>query len=111
MVAGEVKAARGAEDAARQSLIDVTNQAITDVSTAFVDLQSALQRLDLAQVGVANAQELVHIDEGRYLGGIGQFLDVTTAQASYITAQHSLTQAQGDVERARASLRVAIGRL
>ena len=111
LVAGEVKAARGAEDSARQTLIDVTNQAITDVSTAFVDLQSALQRLDLAQVGVANAQELVHIDEGRYLGGIGQFVDVTTAQASFITAQHSLTQAQGDVERARASLRVAIGKL
>ena len=111
LVAGEVKAARGAEDAARQSLIEITNQAITDVSTAFVDLQSAQQRLELAHVGVANAQELVRIDEGRYLGGIGQFLDVTSAQASFIAAQHSLTQAQGDVERARASLRVAIGKL
>lgn len=111
LVAGEVKAAKGAEDSARQTLIDTTNLAIADVSTAFVDLQSALQRLDLSQAGVANAKELVHIDEGRYLGGIGQFVDITTAEASYITAQHSLTQAQGDVERARASLRVAIGKL
>jgi outer membrane protein TolC len=111
LTAGAVKAAKGNEDAARQSLIDTTNQAITDVSQAFVDLQSALQRLDLAQVGVANAEELVRIDDGRYVGGIGQFLDVTTAQASLFTAQLSLTQAQGDVQRARALLRTAVGRM
>ncbi|MDR3692642.1 MAG: TolC family protein [Fimbriimonas sp.] len=109
LTAGQVKQARGAEDIARQSLIDVTNQAITDVSQAYVDLQSALQRLDLARVGVDNARELVRIDDGRYTGGNGQFLDVTTAQASLFTAQHSLTQAQGDVDRARVRLRAAVG--
>jgi len=111
LTAGQVKEARGNEDAARQNLIAVTYQAIADVGQAFVDLQSALQRLDSAGVGVANALELVRIDEGRYLGGIGQFLDVTTAQASLFTAQHSLTQAQGDVQRARVRLRTAVGLL
>jgi len=111
LTAGQVKEAIGNEDAARQTLIQVSNQAIADVGQAFVDLQSALQRLDLAQVGVANAQELVRVDEGRYEGGIGQFLDVTTAQSSLFTAKLSLTQAQGDVERARAKLRTAIGLL
>jgi adhesin transport system outer membrane protein len=111
LTAGEVKEAKGNEDAARQNLIAVTNQAITDVSQAFVDLQSALQRLDLGKVEVANALELVRIDEGRYMGGIGEFLDVTTAETSLNAAQHDLTQAQGDVDRARANLRTAIGLL
>ena len=111
LTAGQVKQAKGNEDAARQNLIVVTNQAISDVGQAYVDLQSSLQRLDIASAGVANALELVRIDEGRYVGGIGQFLDVTTAQASLFTAQLSLSQAQGDVERSRASLRTAIGLL
>ena len=111
IAAGQVKQAKGNEDAARQNLIVVTNQAISDVGQAYVDLQSSLQRLDIASAGVANALELVRIDEGRYVGGIGQFLDVTTAQASLFTAQLSLSQAQGDVERSRASLRTAIGLL
>ena len=111
LTAGQVKQAKGNEDAARQNLIVVTNQAISDVGQAYVDLQSSLQRLDIASAGVANALDLVRIDEGRYVGGIGQFLDVTTAQASLFTAQLSLSQAQGDVERSRASLRTAIGLL
>jgi outer membrane protein TolC len=111
LTAGQVKEARGNEDAAKQNLIVVTNQAIADVGQAFVDLQSAIQRLDLAGVGTANAQELVRVDLGRYTGGIGQFLDVTTAQSALFTAQRSLTQAQGDVERARARLRAAVGLL
>ncbi len=52
-----------------------------DVGQAFIDLQSAIQRLDLAGVGVANAKELVRVDVGRYAGGIGAFLDVTNDQS------------------------------
>jgi outer membrane protein TolC len=109
--AGLVKEAKGNEEAARQTLISVTNQAIADVSQAFVDLQSAIQRFDLAQVGEANATELVRVDEGRYAGGIGQFLDVTTAQTALVAARRNVAQAQGDVQRARARLRVAAGRM
>ncbi|HWD39013.1 MAG TPA: TolC family protein, partial [Fimbriimonas sp.] len=74
--AGRVKEAQGNEEAARQSLIDTTNQAVTDVSQAYVQLQSALKRVTVAQDAVVNAQELVRISEGRYTGGLGQFLDV-----------------------------------
>jgi len=107
--AGAVKAAKGAEDVARQSLIQVTQQAVADVGQAYLDVQSALQRGDLANVEVANAVEFVRISEGRYTGGIGLFSDVTTAQAGLVGAQHDQTQAQADVQRARARLRTAIG--
>lgn len=107
--AGAVKQAKGNEQAARQTLIQVGQQVVADVSQAYVDLQSALQRIDLADVEVANAAEFVRIAEGRYNGGIGQFNDITTAQAALVSAQRDQSQAQADVQRTRASLRTAIG--
>ncbi|MFI5387284.1 MAG: TolC family protein [Fimbriimonadales bacterium] len=106
---GAVKQAKGNEEAARQTLILVTQQVVTDVSQAYVDLQSALQRVDLASVEVANALEFVRIAEGRYTGGIGQFLDMTTAQSALVSAQRDQSQARLDVERVRARLKAAIG--
>jgi outer membrane protein len=107
--AGAVKVARGNEEVARQNLIAATQQAVSDVSQSYVDLQSAAQRVELAQVAIANALELVRIAEGRFTGGIGTFLEVTSAQGSLVSAQRSLSQAQQDVERIRAQLRYAVG--
>jgi outer membrane protein len=109
--AGAVKAARGSEEVAEQNLIQATQQALADVSQAYLDLQSSLQRVDLAEVGVANALELLRISEGRYTGGLGQFLDITNAQSSLVSAQRNQVQAKQDVSRARARLRTAIGLL
>jgi outer membrane protein len=107
--AGSVKVARGQEQVARNNLIQITQTAVSDVSQAFLDLQSALQRVDLATTEVANALELVRISEGRFTGGIGSFLEVTNAQNSLFAAQRNQAQAQLDVQRTRSSLRAAIG--
>jgi outer membrane protein TolC len=107
--AGAVKVAKGGELVAQQNLIAVSQQAVSDVSQSFVDLQSALQRVELAQVAIANASELVRIAEGRFTGGIGTFLEVTSAQGSLVSAQRSRSQAQQDVERIRVQLRYAVG--
>jgi outer membrane protein TolC len=107
--AGQIKQQVGASQVARANLDTVSQQAIADVSNASVDLAAALQRLELAQTESLNAQELVRISEGLYDGGLGQFLDITNAQASLVTAQTNLVQAKADVQRARARLRYAIG--
>ncbi len=109
LTAGEVKSARGSEQSARSNLVLTSQSAISEVSRAFLDLKSARQRQELAEVGVSNAQELVRISEGRYEGGLGLFLDITNAQSSLVSAQRSLTQAQGDIQRALARLRSAVG--
>ena len=109
LTAGRVKEARGQEQVARAQLVQVTQQAVTEVSQAYVDLKAALQRVETARAQVANALELLRISEGRYQGGIGQFLEVTDAQNSIVSAQRNLSQAQKDVARARARLRTAIG--
>lgn len=106
---GAIKIAKGSEQVARATLVQVTQQALADVSQAFVDLQSAQQRVKLSTVEVANALEFVRIAEGRYTGGIGQFTDITTAQSALVSAQRDLSQAKLDVERVRSRLRTAIG--
>jgi outer membrane protein TolC len=74
-------------------------------------LQAALQRLSLADVEVANAQELLRISEGRYEGGLGLFLDITNAENSFVSAKRNLSQADADVQRARARLAASIGKI
>ena len=106
---GQIKQAKGSLQIARANLVQVSQQASNLVGSAFVDLSSAQQRVTLAKVAVANAAEFVRISEGRYDGGLGAFLDITSAQSSLVTAQRSLNQALADVQRARARLRNAVG--
>lgn len=107
--AGAVKSARGGEEIAKGNLVLVSRQAVSEVGKAYIDVQSAVQRIELASVEVSNAQELVRISEGRFSGGLGSFLEVTNAQASLVAAQRSLVQAKQDLERARVRMRVAVG--
>jgi outer membrane protein TolC len=109
LTAGNTKAARGQEEVARATLVDLSKQVISEISRALVDVQTARQRLETAQAQVANAQELVRISEGRYSGGIGTFLEVTDAQSSLYSAQRNLTQATADTQRAASALNRAIG--
>ena len=109
--AGAVKQARGSQENAAANLTQITQQAVTAVGNAYLDLAAAQQRATLARVEVANANELVRISEGRYDGGQGLFLDITNAQNSLVAAQRNLTQAEADAQRARARLRNAVGLL
>lgn len=110
LAAGRSREARALEEAARAILVDATQQVVADVSQAFVDVKSAEQRLETAKVQLVNARELVRISEGRYQGGIGQFLDLTDAQSSLVTAERNVAQAEADLQRSRAALSRAVGR-
>jgi len=107
--AGRQREARAVEEAARATLIGVSQQVVSDVSQAYLDLLNAEQRVATAEDQLANARELLRISEGRYAGGIGQFLEVTDAQASLFTAERNVVQSRNDVQRARARLTRALG--
>lgn len=109
LTAGRTQEARANEEAARAFLVQVSQQVVSDVTTAYVDLRNAEQRIETAQVQLANARELLRISEGRYSGGIGTFLEVTDAQASLTAAERNVATAEADVQRARATLNRAIG--
>ncbi len=110
LTSGKIQDAKGSEDSAKQTLISISQQVVADVSQAWIDLKTALQRVEAAETQVANAQEYVRMAEGRYAGGLGQFLDVVTAQTTLNSAQNNLNSAHGDAARAQARLQAAIGR-
>ena len=82
---------------------------INDVATAYIALEGAEQRIAVAQAQLTNARELVRIAEGRYRGGIGNFLDVTSAQDNLYNADRNVAQAIGDYKRAQVALLHATG--
>lgn len=109
--AGAVQQAKGVQRSAQANYKLAQQSAIADVGQAYLNLANAVQRVTVAEVGVANATEGVRLAEGRYRGGVGgTFLDVTTAQAQLFSSQQTLETARGDVVRAKAALDRAIGK-
>lgn len=109
--AGSVQEAKGAQRSALANYKQAQQTAIADVGQAYLDLANAVQRVTVAEVGVANATEGVRLAEGRYRGGVGgTFLDITNAQAQLFSAQQTLETSKGDVVRAKAALDRAIGK-
>ncbi len=109
--AGAIQEARGVQRSALASYRLAQQNVVADVGQAYLNLASALQRVSINEVGVANAQEGVRLAVGRYRGGVGgTFLDITNAQAQLFSAQQLLETARGDALRARAALDRAVGR-
>ncbi len=94
---------------AEVQLVQTKRQVVSEVTTAYVAFISATQRSEVAVIQLANARELVRIAEGRYRGGIGNFLDVTSAQDNLYNADRNLAQANGDLQRSEVALRKAAG--
>lgn len=106
---GRVKEAQ-AELQAFQAEYEKTRLGIvSEVSQAYVDYHTALQRVDTAQAEVANAEESLRLIQGRYQAGLGTFLDVLDAQTALVTAQSTLVNARFAVERSRATITYAVG--
>jgi outer membrane protein TolC len=111
LTAGAVQSARGSQRSALASLRQAQQTAIADVGQSYLNLATAIQRVTVAEVGVANATEAVRLAVGRYQGGVGgTFLEITNAQAQLFSAQQTLEIARGDVVRAQAALDRAVGR-
>ncbi|MCO5296324.1 MAG: TolC family protein [Fimbriimonadaceae bacterium] len=106
---GREREARAQLDAVAADLVQVRHDVVGDVSAAFVVLDTALRRLTTAQAQVQMARELLRVSEGRYQGGIGQFLEVTDAQNLLFSAERTLAQTESDVRIAQARLDRAVG--
>jgi outer membrane protein TolC len=106
---GQTAVALGNFQSAVANLTQSTQLVISDVIQAGLDLSSATLRKQTAEVGVANARELVRISNGRYEGGVGQFLEITDAQSQLVSAERNLAVATIDVFRAKIALQRAMG--
>lgn len=97
-----LEAAQARRDVVRQDLV-------SEVLQAWVQLDTALQSLQAAEAGEANAREAVRIAAGRYAAGLGDFLDVLDAQNAWLNASNGLVQARLTAGQARAAFERALG--
>ncbi len=109
LTTGRVETAQANLIAAQATLTTTCQSVISDVTQAYVNLQTANQHVITSQAEVANAQEAYQLAVGRYDAGLGLFLDVLDAQSALITARTNLVNAQSSVNQARATLAHAIG--
>jgi outer membrane protein TolC len=107
--AGKVKSAKATVDAANAALRSEQLTVKGDVAQAYINLQAAERNAATLLANVDNAKEAVRQAVGRYRNGIGQYLDIITAQGLLYTAEQNLAGAQYGVNAARVALRHAIG--
>jgi outer membrane protein len=108
-IEGNARNAKGAlleaEAARRQLELDVTFEA----KQAWLLLKEAIERIGVAEEGVASAEEDHKFSKGRYELGAGTFLDLLNAQVSLEQARQQLVEALADARVAQAALERAIG--
>jgi outer membrane protein TolC len=108
-IEGNARAAKGrlleAEADRRQRELDVAFEA----KQAWLLLKEAIERIDVAQEGVASAEEDHKFSKSRYELGAGTYLDLLTAEVSLEEARQQLVEALADARVAEAALERAIG--
>ena len=106
---GLVKQAVANVETTKLQLTAAQLSVISDVAQAYVNLETADQKVTAASSEVYNAKEALRLAEGRYRSGVGVFLDVLDSQAALLTANTNLVNAQSGVNVARVALTHAIG--
>jgi outer membrane protein TolC len=79
------------------------------VAQAYLNLQTARQRLTTAEAEVANAEEALRLIEGRYRAGVGLMVEVLDAQNSLLTARTNHVNARSALDQANAAMARAVG--
>ncbi len=91
----------------REKIVDAVR---LDVKSAYLDLQSSSQRIEVMKTSVAQAEENLRLQRLRYQEGVGTALEVLDAVTLLTAAQSDSWRAQYDFERAEAGLLYAMGR-
>lgn len=105
-----VQQARVQRDDARQAVRARELEASSDVTAAWLTLQTAERTVALQETVAAKAREELAFAEERYRVGAATFLDVTTSRATFEQAQIDRVNAVYDYHRAFAALENAVGR-
>ncbi len=80
------------------------------VKSAYLDLQSSLQKIDVTKTAVAQAEENLRLQRLRYKEGVGTATDVLDAVTLMSTAESNSWRSLYGVKRAEAALLYSMGR-
>jgi outer membrane protein len=97
-----------AEQAALQ---DLENRVARDVRIAWLDAQTAFQRLDLTNQLLAQASDALDLAQQRYNLGLSSIVELTQAQLNQTSAQIEQAAARYEYQARNAALRFQIGSL
>lgn len=107
---GRTKEAQANLTSVEAQLQGVRQRVVAEVARAYLNLETAHQRVAAATAQEANARETLRLSTGRYNAGLGILLDVLDAQQALVTAETNRVNAEAVVELARATLNYAIGK-
>ena len=94
---------------AELNLQQVRESIALEVRTAYLNLQDAAKRLEVARKGLEQATEALRLARVRYEAGVSLQLEISDAELAYTQAQTNLVNAQFDYLNAYAALQKAVG--
>ncbi|MBD3403041.1 hypothetical protein GF420_09100 [candidate division GN15 bacterium] len=92
------------------TLSDTRNLTVSNIKTAYLDIEQLKEQKDVSQENVAAAEEDMKITQEKYNLGAATILDLLTSQVSLKEAQVALIQADFDLNLAVAQLEAAMGK-
>lgn len=109
-ISAEVGRARAELMKAREGERALRLEIIREVRDAHLGVETAMQRMEVAEKAIETARENVRIEHLRYKAGVGTGTDVIDAQTSLLRAETDYHQAVYDRAIALAALRKAVGK-
>jgi outer membrane protein len=97
--------------AAQQTLQDLENLVARDVQIAWLDAQTAFQRLDLTNQLLAQATDALDLAQQRYNLGLSSIVELTQGQLNQTSAQIEQATARYEYQARSAALRFQTGAL
>ncbi|MCF4152686.1 TolC family protein [Dethiosulfovibrio sp. F2B] len=91
------------------SIEDLKKQIVLEISSGKLNIESALQRIEVAQDQVASAEEDYRMALKRYTANVGTNIDVLDARVALSNARTQLVDAVYDTYTARSDLEYAMG--
>jgi outer membrane protein TolC len=109
MTKGLVQTAKANVTSAQASLVQTEQFVSSDVVQAYLNLQTAVEKVAAAKAGVVNAEESIRLATGRYQAGVAAYIEVIDAQTALVTAQTNQVNALYGLSTARAAFEKALG--
>jgi outer membrane protein len=106
-----IRSANEQIEARKAARDQVALQIALDVWQAYQNLQTETQSVQTSADLVASATQNADVALGRYKAGVGNIIDVITAQSALATARAQRIQSRFNWDIARASLAFSMGRL
>jgi outer membrane protein TolC len=108
---GQIKEARGRQSAAQSQDDDTRIQVEEDVRLALHTLSAEIDEVQAADTKVQLAEQELRLSSDRYGAGLGDNVEVVTAQASLADARKSRVDARARYADAQANLAMALGHM